>query len=166
MPVEKPKFYFEDFQKGDRFVSPRRTIGISDISLFAGLSGDYNPIHTDAVFGEESQFGERIAHGLLGLSVLTGLMTRTGVFEAGTIALLGIEEWRFKAPVCDGDTVHVVIDIEDVRPTSDGQRGVLRRRVSLVNQRGEVCQEGVLPLLMKCRPGTSAVQPVLAESAT
>lgn len=156
MPVEKPKFYFEDFQQGDRFVSPSRTIGISDISLFAGLSGDYNPIHTDAVFGEESQFGERIAHGMLGLSVLTGLMTRTGVFEAGTIALLGIEEWRFKAPVCDGDTVHVVIDIEEVRLTSDGSRGVLKRRVQLVNQRGEVCQQGVLPLLMKCRPSTEA----------
>lgn len=155
MPVEKPKFYFEDFQTGDRFVSPRRTIGISDISLFAGLSGDYNPIHTDAVFGEESQFGERIAHGLLGLSVLTGLMTRTGVFEACTIALLGIEEWRFKGPVCDGDTVHVSIHIEDVRLTSDGTRGVLRRRVQLVNQRDEVCQEGILPLLVKTRPAAA-----------
>ncbi|SDG81701.1 MaoC/PaaZ C-terminal domain-containing protein [Microbacterium pygmaeum] len=153
MPVEKPKYYFEDFQAGDRFVSPRRTIGVADISLFAGLSGDYNPIHTDAVFAEESSFGQRIAHGVLGLSVLTGLMTRTGVFEAGTIALLGIEEWRFKAPVFDGDTVHVVIDIEETRLASDGQRGILKRRVSLVNQRGEVCQTGVLPLLMKCRPG-------------
>ena len=152
MPVEKPKYYFEDFQVGDRFVSPRRTIGVAEIGLFAGLSGDYNPIHTDAVFAGESDFGERIAHGVLGLSVLTGLMTRTGVFEAGTIALLCIEEWRFKAPVKDGDTVHVVIDIEDMRLTSDGKRGVLRRRVSLVNQRDEVCQTGVLPLLMKCRP--------------
>lgn len=152
MPVEKPKYYFEDFQVGDRFVSPRRTVGLAEIGLFAGLSGDYNPIHTDAVFGAESQFGERIAHGLLGLSILTGLMTRTGVFEAGTIALLGIEEWRFKEPVKDGDTIHVVIDIEDVRLTSSGDKGVLRRRVSLVNQRGEICQTGVLPLLMKCRP--------------
>lgn len=152
MPVEKPKYYFEDFHAGDRFVSPRRTIGVAEIGLFAGLSGDYNPIHTDAVFAGESDFGERIAHGVLGLSVLTGLMTRTGVFEAGTIALLGIEELRFRAPVRDGDTVHVVIDIEDTRLTSDGKRGVLRRRVSLVNQRGEVCQTGVLPLLVKCRP--------------
>lgn len=152
MTVEKPKYYFEDFQVGDRIVSPARTIGLAEISLFAGLSGDYNPIHTDAEFGAASQFGERIAHGVLGLSVLTGLMTRTGVFEAGTIALLGIEEWRFKAPIRDGDTVHVVIDIEDTKLTSDGERGVLRRRVSLVNQRDEVCQTGVLPLLMKCRP--------------
>lgn len=152
MPVVKPKYYFEDFQVGDQFVSPSRTIGLAEISLFAGLSGDYNPIHTDAVFGAESQFGERIAHGVLGLSVLTGLMTRTGVFEAGTIALLGIEEWRFKEPVKDGDTVRVVIDIEQTRLTSDGKRGVLVRRVALVNQRDEICQTGVLPLLMKCRP--------------
>lgn len=155
MPVEKPRFYFEDFTVGDRFVSPARTIGLAEISTFAGLSGDYNPIHTDAVFGEASQFGERIAHGLLGLSVLTGLMTRTGVFEASTIALLGIEEWRFKAPIRDGDTVHVVIDIENVRLTSDGRRGVLKRRVSLVNQRGELCQGGLLPLMVKCRPDES-----------
>lgn len=152
MSVVKPKYYFEDFQVGDRFISPSRTLGLAEISQFAGLSGDYNPIHTDAVFGSESQFGERIAHGLLGLSVLSGLMTRTGVFEAGTIALLGIEEWRFRAPVVDGDTVHVQIDIEDTRLTSDGSRGVLVRRVALVNQRGEICQSGVMPLLMKCRP--------------
>jgi len=152
MPVVKPKYYFEDFQAGDRFVSPARTIGLAEIGLFAGLSGDYNPIHTDAVFSAESQFGERIAHGVLGLSVLTGLMTRTGVFEAGTIALLGIEQWRFQAPVKAGDTVRVIIDIEETRPTSDGARGVLVRRVSLVNQRDEVCQSGVLPLLMKRRP--------------
>ncbi|QSE92989.1 MaoC family dehydratase N-terminal domain-containing protein [Rhodococcus pseudokoreensis] len=148
----KPAFYFEDFDIGDTFTTPSRTVGLAEVATFAGLSGDYNPIHTDAEFASKSQFGERIAHGVLGMSVLTGLVTRLGVFEAGTIALLGIEEWRFKGPVFDGDTIHVKVLIEDKKLTSDGKRGVLRRRYQLVNQREEVVQEGVMPLLMKCRP--------------
>lgn len=149
--VEKPAFYFEDFKAGDTFVTPSRTVGYAEIATFAGLSGDYNPIHTDAVFAEASQFGQRIAHGLLGMSILTGLITRLGIFEASTIALLGIEEWRFKGPIFDGDTIHVKVLIEDTKLTSDGRRGVLRRRYQLVNQRDEVVQEGVMPLLVKCR---------------
>lgn len=150
--VTKPAYYFEDFEVGDRFETPRRTIGLFEIGQFAGLSGDYNPIHTDAVFGADSQFGERIAHGALGLSVLTGLVTRLGVFEAGTIALLGIEDWRFVGPILAGDTVHGVVEITDKRLTSDGRRGVLRREYALVNQREEIVQQGVMPLLVKCRP--------------
>jgi acyl dehydratase len=149
--VCKPAFYFEDFEIGDTFTTPSRTVGLAEIATFAGLSGDYNPIHTDAVFSESSQFGQRIAHGVLGMSILTGLITRLGVFEASTIALLGIEEWRFRGPVFDGDTVHAEVFIEDKTLTSDGRRGVLRRRYQLVNQRGEVVQEGVMPLLVKCR---------------
>jgi acyl dehydratase len=149
--VQKAAFYFEDFEVGDTFVTPSRTVGLADIATFAGLSGDYNPIHTDAEFARESQFGQRIAHGVLGMSILTGLITRLGVFEASTIALLGIEEWRFKGPVFDGDTIHVKVLIEDKTLTSDGRRGVLRRRYQLTNQRDEVVQEGVMPLLVKCR---------------
>jgi acyl dehydratase len=150
--VQKPSYYFEDFQIGDTFVTPSRTVGLFEIGQFAGLSGDYNPIHTDALFGSQSQFGQRIAHGALGLSILTGLVTRLGIFEAATIALLGIEDWRFKGPIFDGDTIHGVLEIKDKRLTSDGQRGVLVRRYQLVNQRGEVVQEGTMPLLAKCRP--------------
>ncbi|EWT07319.1 dehydratase [Intrasporangium chromatireducens Q5-1] len=150
--VQKPAFYFEDFEVGDTFTTPSRTIGLAEISTFAGLSGDYNPIHTDAQFAADSSFGQRIAHGVLGMSVLTGLITRLGVFEASTIALLGIEDWRFRGPVFDGDTIRVEVLIEDKKLTSDGERGVLRRRYQLMNQRDEVVQEGVMPLLVKCRP--------------
>lgn len=157
MTIVKPKYYFEDFSVGDQFITPSRTVGLADIATFAGLSGDYNPIHTDAVFGADSQFGERIAHGVLSLSILTGLVTRLGVFEACTIALLGIEDWRFKGPVVDGDTIHGVLDITDMRRTSDGKRGVIRREYSIVNQRGETVQSGVMPLLAKCRPAEASV---------
>lgn len=148
----KPAYYYEDFEVGDTFTTPSRTVGLAEIATFAGLSGDYNPIHTDAQFASESQFGQRLAHGVLGMSILTGLITRLGVFEASTIALLGIEEWRFKGPIFDGDTIHGRVLIEDKRLTNDGVRGVLRRRYQLVKQKDEVVQEGVMPLLVKCRP--------------
>lgn len=154
--VRKPSFYFEDFQAGDRFTTPSRTVGLFEIGQFAGLSGDYNPIHTDAVFGEESQFGQRIAHGALGLSILTGLVTRLGIFEASTIALLGIEDWRFKGPIFAGDTIHGELEILETKLTSDGCRGVIVRKYQLVNQRGEVVQEGIMPLLSKCRPAEAS----------
>ncbi len=151
MTAHKPAYYFEDFAPGDRFVSQGRTVGLYEIGQFAGLSGDFNPIHTDAEFGSASSFGQRIAHGVLGLTVMTGLLTRLGVFEACTIALLGIEDWRFKAPIFDGDTVHLEMEIADARPTRDGERGILVRHCKLVNQRAEVVQEGVLPLMVKRR---------------
>ena len=150
--MEKPQYYFEDFEVGDKFVTPSRTIGLFEIGQFAGLSGDFNPIHTDATFGEASKFGQRIAHGLLGLSVLTGLVNRLGIFEASTIALLGIEDWRFVNPIFADDTIHGVLEIKGKRLTSDGRRGVLVREYHLVNQREEILQHGVMPLLVKCRP--------------
>ncbi|MER6563080.1 MaoC/PaaZ C-terminal domain-containing protein [Streptomyces sp. NPDC001027] len=150
--MERPEYYFEDFQLGDEFVTPSRTIGESDISLFAGLSGDYNPIHTDDIFAKASAFGQRIAHGPLGFSVMTGLSNRLGIWEASTIALLGIEEWRFLNPIFVGDTVHAVVEIVGKRATSDGRRGVLDRKYTLTNQHGEAVQQGRLPLLVKRRP--------------
>ena len=157
--MERVEYYFEDFEVGDTFVTPSRTVGESEISTFAGLSGDFNPIHTDDTFAQASPFGQRIAHGLLGLSVMTGLSIRLGIWEASTIALLGIEEWRFLGPIFAGDTVHAVVEIAGKRATSDGRRGVLDRRYTLVNQRGEAVQQGRLPLLVKCRPDPAGGQP-------
>ncbi|KAA9163311.1 dehydratase [Amycolatopsis acidicola] len=150
--MEKPQYYFEDFEVGDKFITPARTVTDYEIGQFAGLSGDFNPIHTDDTFAQESAFKQRIGHGLLTLSVTTGLANRLGIFEACTIALLGIEDWRFLGPVFSGDTVHAEVLIKEKRLTSDGRRGVLTREYTIVNQRGEAVQRGVLPLLAKCRP--------------
>jgi acyl dehydratase len=144
--------YFEDWAVGDQVTTPARTITETDIVQFAQLTGDWNPIHTDAEFAQASPYGERLAHGLLGLTFAIGLLDRTGVFSGSAIANLGIEEWRFTGPVKIGDTLHVVMTIADVRLTSDGKRGIVGRRFEVRNQRDEIVQAGRSPIMLRRRP--------------
>lgn len=143
--------FFEDFNEGDEFVTPRRTITEADVMAFAGLAGDHNPLHTDAVFAAQTPFGERIAHGLLILGIASGLVSRLGVFDGTALALLGIEDWRFIAPVKFGDTIHVQMRIIEKRETSHPERGILRRALEIVNQRGDIVQAGTLALMCRRR---------------
>ncbi len=130
----------------------QRTITAEDVSAFARLSGDYNPLHTDAEFSGKTQFKQRIAHGMLGLSVLPGLGSRSGILDGSAIACLGIEEWKFAGPILFGDTVHVRMTVAEVRPSSKPGAGVLKRRMELVNQRGEVVQTGTFVTLVRAKP--------------
>src|SRR5437773_9939213 len=98
-----PRRYFDDIQVGEEYESPGRTVTESDIVMFAGLSGDYNVLHTDAEFMKQSIFGERIAHGLLGLAIQSGLFSRATRAYA-TLALVGLR-WKVMAPVKIGDTI-------------------------------------------------------------
>lgn len=144
--------YYEDIEVGREYVSPGRTITETDVVQFAGLSGDYNPIHTDAEFARESAFGERIAHGLLGVAVISGLSARIGLFDGTAIAFLGLT-WDFTGPIRLGDTVHLRMTIADKRETSKPDRGIVHRDMRLVNQHGETVQKGVFKLMVKRRPG-------------
>lgn len=148
--------FFEDFEIGAVYETKARTITESDVVTFCGVSGDFNPLHTDAEFAKETPFGERIAHGLLVLSISSGLVNQTGMFAGSTLAFLGLEEWRFQAPVMFGDTVHVRMTVEDLRPSSKGGRGIVRWRRDVVNQNGEVAQTGVATVLMAMRSETKA----------
>jgi acyl dehydratase len=144
--------YFEDFHAGQVFTSQARTITETDVVTFAGWSWDANPVHTDAESAASGRFGERIAHGVLGLSVALGLASRLGVFESCSVALLGIDDWRFRRPLVPGDTVRCRVEILDTRLTSSGGTGVLQRRFTLLNQRDEVVQEGEIGLMVHVRP--------------
>ena len=144
--------FFEDFSVGQTFTSQGRTITETDVVLFAGWSWDTNPPHTDAESMRDSRFGERIAHGMLGLSVALGLASRLGIFEDSSIALLGVDGWRFHAPIRIGDTVHVTVEITGTRPTSAGDAGILSRRFTLTNQDGVVVQSGDIGLMVATRP--------------
>ena len=141
--------YFDEIQTGEEYVSPGRTVTEADIVIFAGLSGDYNVLHTDAEFMKGSIFGERIAHGLLGLAIQSGLLTR-GMRPFATLAFLGLR-WKFKGPIKIGDTIRVRLRITDKRETSKPERGIVMIQRSVVNQRGEVVQEGDTEIMVERR---------------
>ncbi len=146
----EPK-YLEDLHAGDTFTSAARTITESDVVAFAGLSGDFNPIHTDVEFAKDTPYGQRVVYGLLGLAMLTGLLDRTGLFSGSAIAMLGIRDWTFTAPMFIGDTIRFRLTITDVRRASSGDRGVVKRHFELLNQRDEIVQQGHIDLLVHAR---------------
>jgi acyl dehydratase len=141
--------FFEDLVIGQEFTSPGRTVTEADIVIFAGLSGDYNVLHTDAEHMKSSIFGERIAHGLLGLSIQQGLASRGE--PAAAHGLLSGLKWKFKGPIKIGDTVHVHSRISAQRDGPDAARGVVTVERRLLNQRGEVVQEGETEHLLERR---------------
>lgn len=143
--------YFEDFQTGDYMTSPSRTITEADVVNFAGISGDYNPIHTDVEFAKKSMFGKPIAHGILGLSVATGLAARLGFIENTAQAFLGLD-WKFKGPIFIGDTIRLRGEVTRTKALGRLGGGVIVLKVSLLNQRDEVVQEGEWTVLVKSRP--------------
>ncbi|GAF43604.1 MaoC/PaaZ C-terminal domain-containing protein [Rhodococcus wratislaviensis] len=147
-------FYFEDFAAGQSFLTQGRTITEADVVGFAGWSWDTNPVHTDAELAESGRFGQRIAHGLLGLSVGMGLASTLGVFESCSIALLGVDGWRFHRPIFIGDTVRCRVEILSTRLTSKEDSGILARRLTLVNQHDETVQQGEIGLMVSVRPDT------------
>jgi acyl dehydratase len=147
---EPSRQYFEDIEVGDEYLSPGRTVTETDIVAFAGLSGDYNILHTDAEFMKTSIFGERIAHGLLGLAISSGLGTRAMARPYATLAFLGLR-WRFKGPIKIGDTIKVRMKVTAKRETSKPDRGIVTVQRHVLNQRGEVVQEGDTELMVERR---------------
>ena len=146
-----PKF-FEDLVVGERIVTPARTITEADVVAFAQLTGDWNPIHTDVEFAKTTPYGQRLAHGLLGLSYAVGLLDRTGAFSGSVIANLGIDEWKYPKPLFIGDTIRVIVTVTETRLASDGKRGIVGRTFTVLNQRDEVVQEGRSPVMVRLRP--------------
>lgn len=143
--------YGFELKTGEVFETQRRTLLESDVAWFAGWSWDTNPVHTDAVSATAGRYGSPIAHGMLGLSVTMGLISRLGVFEGSSVAMLGVEDWRFLRPLRAGDTVWVELEILSVRQASDTSTTVVDRRASLLTVDG-VAQQGRLPLLMSTHP--------------
>jgi acyl dehydratase len=140
--------YFEDFTVGEKFITPARTITETDVVIFSGLSGDYNPLHTDEEFGKKTRFGRRIAHGALGIAVMTGLVSRLGLSDGTVIAVMDIK-WAFHAPLFIGDTVHGEVTVASLEPTRKPDRGMLLRETVLVNQKGERLQSGSMRLMVR-----------------
>ena len=141
--------FFDEIALGEEYESPGRTVTESDIVMFAGLSGDYNVLHTDAEFMKQSIFGERIAHGLLCLAIQSGLFTRATQAYA-TLAFVGLR-WKFKAPVKIGDTIRLRAKVTARKDLSEPGRGLVTLQRTLLNQRDEVVQQGETDLIVEKR---------------
>jgi acyl dehydratase len=143
--------YFEDFEIGQKVVTAGRTVTETDIVTFAGLSGDFNQIHTDAAYSASYDFGQRIAHGLLVQSIATGLTVRTGVIEGTVLAFRELNA-KFSLPTFIGDTVHVVIEITDKKALPRLGGGNITMKYGVLNQDGKVLQRGDWIMLIKGKP--------------
>jgi len=144
--------YFDEFEVGMSFTSPGRTVTESDIVSFAGLSGDYTQIHTDAEFSKQTIIGERVAHGLLGLAIVSGLAVRTGFLEGTVIAFREIVDWKFIKPILIGDTVHVVQKVVEVKSLPRLGGGAVHIELRLINQHNDVVMKGVWKVLVASSP--------------
>lgn len=149
--------YFEELEVGQKMTSRGRTITEADIVNFAGVSGDYNPIHTDADFASKTPFGQRIAHGMLGLSAATGQAYALGFMERTVIAFMGLE-WKFRAPVLIGDTITVNIEVTEKKDAKRMGGGLVTLDIKVVNQRGEVTQKGEWTVLVAMKELVEAVE--------
>ena len=132
---------FEDVEEGDTDVTQGRTITETDVTNFAGVSGDFNHLHTDAERMSESMFGERIAHGMLVVSAATGLLwqARSPEEREAVVAFYGIDDLRFRQPTYVGDTVRVETEVVETerKPDSAGT-GTVRYGLEVVKQDGTV----------------------------
>lgn len=140
--------YFEEFQVGERLTTEAREITERDIVQFAELTGDKNALHLDEAYAETTEFGGRIAHGLLGLSIASGLWVQLGLLERTIIAFLGLE-WKFVAPVRIGDRLHVILSVLEKKETKRADRGIIRFGAIFLNQKKEAVQEGIWTVLIE-----------------
>ena len=141
--------YFDDVEVGQEWESPCRTITETDIINFAGLSGDFNPIHVDHEFAKNTPFRRPIAHGLLGISIGSGLGLWSPPMR--TLAFISLKEWHFREPIFVGDTIRARTKVLAIEPRSRGRRGVITWQRQIINQEGEVVQEGISMTLVEGR---------------
>lgn len=144
--------YYEEFEVGQKLTSDGRTITEADVVNFAGISGDFNPMHTNASYAATTPFGERVAHGALVFSIVTGLMYRTRIIEGTVIAFRSIDEWKFSAPVLLGDTIHCEMEVKALKDAGKLGGGLVTLGIKVVNQDGKAVQRGSLTVIVASQP--------------
>ena len=144
--------WFEDFEQGAEKTTAEHRVTDDDIVAFANVTGDHNPLHLDDDYASRGPFGRRIAHGLLGLAIGTGLMQQSGLTAETLVAFLGLE-WAFRRPLFPGDTMRVRMRVANKRPTRDPGRGLVKLELAVLNQEDDVAQEGTFTVLVRRREG-------------
>lgn len=149
MAFSTNSYYFDDVEVGQEWQTQSRTVTETDIVNFAGLSGDFNPIHVDHEFAKNTPFRQPIAHGLLVFSIGSGLGVNCPHMR--TVAFVQVLEWNFRGPVFIGDTIHLCSKVLEKTPKGRGRRGEVVWYRGIVNQEGKIVQEGKLVTLVECR---------------
>lgn len=152
IPATPRGMFFEEFKPGQRVLTAGRTVSEADIVSFAGLSGDFNQIHTDAHFAQNTPFGQRIAHGLLVTAIASGLTVQTGIIEGTVIAFREITDWKFVKPVFIGDTVHVEAEVMETKALRRLGGGMVTINLDVKNQTEEVVMKGTWVFLVASKP--------------
>lgn len=152
LPPAKRGMYFEEFEVGHRIVSAARTVTETDIVVFSGLSGDFNQIHIDAEYSKTTPFGARVAHGILGLSIASGLVVQTGFMEGTIMAFREINEWKFIKPIYIGDTIHVETEVKETKAIPRIGGGSIVIALEVKNQTGDTIMKGTWTALITGRP--------------
>lgn len=143
--------YFEEFELGEVIETAARTVTETDIVIFAGLSGDYNPLHTNEEWAKKTAMGGRIAHGILVASIASGLRMQSRMTEGTAIALLEIKE-SFTNPTKAGDTIYCKMTIKEMKPSkSKPDRGIVKYDCDVINQRDEIVVHQEITVLLRCR---------------
>jgi acyl dehydratase len=141
--------FFHELAIGSEFTGSGRTLTEADLSIACMVSGDWHPIHSDETYAKAKGLRGRLFHGAFGLFVATGMATKLPHFSDEIVGATGIREWSYKAPLFVGDTIRVKSTILGKRITSDGQRAVIERTLSLVNQDDKVIQEGIVGTMVR-----------------
>jgi 3-hydroxybutyryl-CoA dehydratase len=144
--------YFDEFSIGQKIITAGRTVTEADVVSFAGLSGDYNQIHVDAQYAEKGPFGRRVAHGLLVLSIVSGLAVQTGVMERTVMAFREIAEWKFSKPVFPGDSIHAEMEVVGLKPFPRLGGGSVDIAFTVRNQSNDAVMTGKWVVLIQNRP--------------
>jgi acyl dehydratase len=144
--------YFEEFTVGQTLDTQKRTISEDDIMTFARLTGDDNRIHTDPEYSKTTMFGRQVAHGLLGLSIASGLAWQTGILDGTVIAFREVNEWKFVKPVFIGDAIYVEMQVREVKALPRIGGGSVTITLEVKNQIDEVCHRGQWTVLMMSKP--------------
>ena len=145
--------YFEEYEIGQSVTSAGRTITEADVVGFAALTGDWNAIHTDAVYAAQHPFGQRVAHGLLGMSIASALAVRLGFMEGTVLAFREISEWKFSLPIFIGDTIRMRASVADLKSMPRLGGGAVTFKVEILNQDDKVIQRGKWTVLVMSRGG-------------
>ncbi len=149
--IARTGLYFEEFEVGASITSVGRTVTEADVVAFAALTGDWNTIHTDAEYAAQHPFGQRVAHGLLGLSIASGLAVRLGFLEETVLAFREMGSWKFSLPIYIGDTIHVRATVVATKPMRRLGGGLVTLKVEILNQDDKVVQRGTWGVLVKSR---------------